>query len=83
MTGGAGRVSARQQLAVQVELGGRTAWIRGHHSVVVKAIKAARSPRQFDAKQGCWRIPRQFVDDVCAAIELQAGADVHVEQVDR
>ena len=68
--------------AVRVEIGPAfTAWLYGDGRVIHPAIKAARSPKQWDHRRRAIAVPKKFIDDVMAALELQSGVDLEVEQV--
>jgi hypothetical protein len=67
---------------VRAEIGpGHTCWLYGPGYVIHPAIRAARSPKQYDPKRRAIAVPRKFLDDVLAALDLQQGVDVQVEQV--
>lgn len=76
-------MSARSNPRVKVELGRRSAWIYGRGADVVPALKACRSPRQWNDTLRCWSVPISHVSDVLAAIENRIGGDVEVVEVDR
>jgi hypothetical protein len=59
----------------------RTAWVRGPSHVVHPILRKVRCPRRYDPQRRAMAIPVSFVDDVKAALELQAGAEVRVELV--
>jgi uncharacterized protein YbjT (DUF2867 family) len=53
----------------------RSAFLTGPARVIVPAIKAARSPRQWVPELGGWSIPLRHLDDVLAAIQHRNGDD--------
>lgn len=57
---------------------GHTAWLVGDGRILHPAIRAARAPKQWDARRRALAVPRRFLDDVLAALELQNGVDVEV-----
>lgn len=59
---------------------GHTSWIFGDGRVIHPALRAARSPRQYDTKRRAIAVPTRFLDDVLAALEMQSGVDVEVER---
>lgn len=69
-------------IAVKVEIGpAHTAWLFGDGRVIHPALRAARSPNQWDSRRRAIAVPKKFLDDVMAALELQSGVDVEVERV--
>lgn len=59
---------------------GHTAWLVGDGRLIHPAIRAARSPKQWDQGRRALAVPRRYLDDILAALEMQSGADIEVEQ---
>ena len=67
---------------VKIEIGpGFTAWLYGDPRIIQPAIKAARSPKQWDSRRRALAVPKKCIDDVLAALEMKQGVDVEVERV--
>lgn len=60
----------------------RSAFLIGPARIIVPAIKAARSPREFVSELGGWSIPAAYLDDVLAAIDHRFGGDCSVVRVE-
>lgn len=75
------RREARPRPPVEIEVGKRSAWLRGPG--IVAALDAVESPRMWCPREHCLTIPRDFLDDVLAVLEFQQRRTIVLTAVDR
>ncbi|WP_375492003.1 hypothetical protein [uncultured Jatrophihabitans sp.] len=61
---------------VQVEHGRHSTYFAGDSGVIHAVLKTLGCPRQYDRKRRALAVPKQFGNDVEAALEMQFGVDV-------
>lgn len=75
------RGDARPRPLVEIEVGSRSAWLRGPG--IVPALDLVECPRMWCPRERCLTIPRVYLDDVLAVLEHTQRRTVILTAVDR
>lgn len=75
------RREARPRPPVEIEVGKRSAWLRG--SGIVAVLDLVESPRQWCPFRHCYTVPIAYVDDLLVVLEHAQRRAVILTAVDR